>query len=186
MTPWFERSRLLAELAVNKLENCPAGYFQKAEECVKEKVMRQRALSGGHGGGGHHGGGHHGGGGGFRRGGGGWYGGGGPWYGWDYPSELVVDNYTGCQPGVPVDRYGQCMNQTNGVGLIEPGTNATAWTYAMAAASLAGAISGAYHGYKRNNGSVGWAFGWSVFGGLLPFFSIPLSLAEGFGKPEKK
>lgn len=52
-------------------------------------------------------------------------------------------------------------------------------------ASLAGAVSGAYHGYKRHGGSVGWAFGWFVFGGLLPMFSIPLSLAEGYGKPKK-
>lgn len=55
----------------------------------------------------------------------------------------------------------------------------TAWD----ALALAGAVSGIYHGYKRNHGSVGWGLGWGVFGGMLPIVSIPLSIAEGFGKP---
>lgn len=50
-----------------------------------------------------------------------------------------------------------------------------------AAASLIGATSGAYHGYKRNQ-SVGWAIGWFVFGGLLPFLSVPIMFAEGFAE----
>lgn len=49
--------------------------------------------------------------------------------------------------------------------------------------SLAGALSGAYHGYKRNR-HAGWAFAWFLFGGALPIFSIPLSLAQGFAKPK--
>ena len=51
--------------------------------------------------------------------------------------------------------------------------------------SLAGASLGAYHGYRRNHGSVGWAIGWFVFGALIPVLAIPIMLAEGFGKPEK-
>lgn len=45
-------------------------------------------------------------------------------------------------------------------------------------------ILGAYHGYKRNQ-SVGWAFGWFIFGGLFWPFALPLMFATGFGKPKK-
>lgn len=47
--------------------------------------------------------------------------------------------------------------------------------------SAAGVAAGAYHGFKRNN-SVGWAIGWALLGGLFPFITIPVSLAQGFGK----
>lgn len=54
----------------------------------------------------------------------------------------------------------------------------------MAGTALAwgAVIAGVYHGYKRNNGSVGWALAWGLFGGIWPI-SIPLMLAQGFGKP---
>jgi hypothetical protein len=55
----------------------------------------------------------------------------------------------------------------------------------MQAAGMAGAAAGAYHGYKRNN-SVGWAVGWALLGGLVPIITVPLSLAQGFGKKKKK
>jgi len=44
-----------------------------------------------------------------------------------------------------------------------------------------GMAAGAYHGYKRNN-SVGWAIGWALLGGMFPVITIPVSLAQGFGK----
>jgi hypothetical protein len=47
--------------------------------------------------------------------------------------------------------------------------------------STAAAVSGAYHGYKRNE-SVGWAVGWFIFGGLLPMLSVPIMFAEGFAE----
>lgn len=52
------------------------------------------------------------------------------------------------------------------------------------AARLVGATAGAYHGYKRNK-SVWWALGWSMLGGAIPILSLPLSAAQGFGKPKK-
>lgn len=52
-------------------------------------------------------------------------------------------------------------------------------------ASLTGAATGAYHGYKRNN-SIGWAIGWFLLGGLFPIVTIPVSLAQGYGKPRMK
>lgn len=48
-----------------------------------------------------------------------------------------------------------------------------------------GSVAGVYHGYKRNNGSVGWALAWGLIGGIWPI-SIPLMLAQGFGKPLPK
>jgi len=49
--------------------------------------------------------------------------------------------------------------------------------------SLAGLVTGIYHGYKRNN-SAGWALAWGLFGSVMPFISVPLSIAQGYG--EKK
>lgn len=46
---------------------------------------------------------------------------------------------------------------------------------------VAGTTTGAYHGYKRNN-SIGWALVWGFLGGAAPFITIPVSLAQGFGK----
>ena len=47
-----------------------------------------------------------------------------------------------------------------------------------------GSIAGAYHGYKRND-SVGWAIGWSLLGAFWPV-TIPIMVAQGFGKPIAK
>jgi len=51
--------------------------------------------------------------------------------------------------------------------------------------SMAGAITGAYHGYKRND-SIGWGVGWALLGGAFWPITIPISIAQGFGQPEKK
>jgi len=50
--------------------------------------------------------------------------------------------------------------------------------------SLAGTASGAYHGYKRND-SIGRSIGWGLLGGMFPFITIPVSIAQGFGKPKR-
>lgn len=55
----------------------------------------------------------------------------------------------------------------------------TAWSVL----ATAGAASGAYHGYRRNK-SVGWAIAWAVLGAIAPVVTIPVSLAQGFGKPK--
>lgn len=47
--------------------------------------------------------------------------------------------------------------------------------------SLAGMIGGAYHGYKRNGDSVGWAIGWALLGGFWPI-TIPVMIVQGFGE----
>lgn len=55
--------------------------------------------------------------------------------------------------------------------------------YAMLgwAVTVGGAAGGAYHGYKRNR-SVGWAIWWGLMGALFPIFTIPIAIAQGFGK----
>lgn len=72
------------------------------------------------------------------------------------------------------------------LGAVSDGSGNPVLSVAYSLASIAGATTGAYHGYRRNNGSVGWAIGWFIFGGILPFLSVPISLAEGFGKPAAK
>lgn len=63
------------------------------------------------------------------------------------------------------------------VGLSITETVENAWPLV----ATAGAAMGAYHGYKRNN-SVGWAIVWALVGGMFPVITIPVSLAQGFGK----
>jgi hypothetical protein len=57
---------------------------------------------------------------------------------------------------------------------------------AWIAASTIGGVAGIYHGYKRNHGSILWALGWSTLGSFAPFVTIPLSMAQGYGKPQEK
>lgn len=60
-------------------------------------------------------------------------------------------------------------------------TNETLWAI-YGAAGLAGTALGAYHGYRRNN-SLGWALAWGVLGGMFPFVTVPVALAQGLGQP---
>lgn len=39
----------------------------------------------------------------------------------------------------------------------------------------------AYHGYKRNNGSIGWGIGWGILGGLFPIITPAIAVAQGLG-----
>lgn len=52
--------------------------------------------------------------------------------------------------------------------------------------SIASSAVCVYHGYKRNNGSIGWAIGWGFLGGLAPVITPAVAVAQGFGKPKKK
>lgn len=55
-----------------------------------------------------------------------------------------------------------------------------------AALSTASAAACAYHGYRRHRGSIGWAIGWGMLGGIFFPITPAIALAEGFGKPAKK
>lgn len=48
--------------------------------------------------------------------------------------------------------------------------------------TLASAAANGYHGYKRNNGSVGYGLAWALFGGLS---GTGVALEQGFAKPSK-
>lgn len=50
---------------------------------------------------------------------------------------------------------------------------------ALAAASVG--VS-AYHGYKRHDGSIGWALGWGILGGIFPVVTPAIAFAQGLGK----
>ena len=59
---------------------------------------------------------------------------------------------------------------------------------AVSAWTIGGMISGpamAYHGYKRNNGSIGWALGWGFLGWLFFPVTPAIAVAQGFGKPKE-
>jgi hypothetical protein len=44
----------------------------------------------------------------------------------------------------------------------------------------------AYHGYKRNKNSIGWAAGWGFMGLLFPVVTPAVAIAEGYAKPMRK
>ena len=48
--------------------------------------------------------------------------------------------------------------------------------------ALASMAASAYHGTRRNNGSVGWGLGWGVLGMLFPVVTPAVAIAQGFGQ----
>jgi hypothetical protein len=106
----------------------------------------------------------------------------GIWAGPDWSAWSNNEAYPG-----PMDGLGcaPCARAQAGLGTDSIGGPSSLWPFLWSALSLAGAGVGAYHGYKRNNGSVGWAIGWFVFGGLIPVLALPIAAAEGIGKKKK-
>ncbi len=43
-------------------------------------------------------------------------------------------------------------------------------------------VLSAYHGLRRNRGSIGWGLAWGVAGRLFPFLVPALAVAQGFAK----
>ena len=70
----------------------------------------------------------------------------------------------------------------SGLGADMPFPSPPPW---LRAVSMLAAAASAYHGYRRNDESIGWAFGWAFFGSVLPVIALPVALAQGFGKPKK-
>jgi hypothetical protein len=98
------------------------------------------------------------------------------------PGTILVDT-TGSGPGEGrfCRRKLTSRDSADGtLGLLEDNSVGTIYS----AAGLATSIAGAYHGYKRNHGSVGWSIGWFIFGGLIWPLALPIMLAEGFGEPK--
>jgi hypothetical protein len=94
-----------------------------------------------------------------------------------------MKNYYTPVGGLGLSNLGQVSDQMATTETVGPYGLGRAGYAVWSALSLAGASFGAYHGYKRNNGSVGWAIGWFLLGGIAPVITIPVSIAQGFGKP---
>lgn len=47
---------------------------------------------------------------------------------------------------------------------------------------LIGGGLAAYHGYKRNDGSIPWALGWGLLGLNFPILTVAAAAYEGFGQ----
>lgn len=44
-------------------------------------------------------------------------------------------------------------------------------------------VASAYHGYKRNLNSPGWALGWGASGFLFPLVTPVVAIIQGYGEP---
>ena len=51
--------------------------------------------------------------------------------------------------------------------------------------ATASSAASAYHGVKRNNGSIGWGITWGLLGGMFPVLTPAIAVAQGFAKPAK-
>ncbi len=47
---------------------------------------------------------------------------------------------------------------------------------------MAGLALGAYHGYKRSGGSLGWAAIWGFAGAMAPLITAGVAIYQGFGE----
>lgn len=76
-----------------------------------------------------------------------------------------------------VDGIGQASEPI--IVIREPSPFAYAWS---GLSLISGSIS-AYHGFRRNRGSVPWAIGWGLLGGAFPVIVPVLAYLQGFAKP---
>jgi hypothetical protein len=85
-----------------------------------------------------------------------------------YPSITPANGmgaYYGTQPLEPVKGLGE-MDLPSWVNL----------------AGFASMVALTYHGYKRGRGSVGSALLWGLLGGVVWPITLPIAVAQGFGK----
>jgi hypothetical protein len=98
------------------------------------------------------------------------------WY--DVPNQLVVTNQSPSQAASDLlNPYGT-ESQLKGV---DDGPSLMATVYSLL--SIASGAVSAYHGYKRHHGSIGWAIGWGLLGGIFPVITPAIAFAQGIGKP---
>lgn len=86
-------------------------------------------------------------------------------------------------------RLGNAQVQLVGMNIGElgavPDVFAPLRKYALEAGvvSSASAIISAYHGYKRNDDSLKWAFVWGLAGGVLPVIVPLVAVFQGYAEP---
>ena len=76
--------------------------------------------------------------------------------------------------GITFDR-----TKVAGLGEIATPSYSPVW----AGVSIASGALSAYHGVKRNNGSVGWGIVWFFMGSIFPIVTPAIAVAQGFAKP---
>ena len=70
-----------------------------------------------------------------------------------------------------------------GFGAVD--MSSPAWRAYSLLTFVSGCAAG-YHGFKRNNGSIGWALTWWFFGGLAPLITLPVAAFQGYAKPARR
>lgn len=75
----------------------------------------------------------------------------------------------------------ECPNDLGCPGPVGATEESPRLAFRPSAVSMLAGGAAAYHGYKRT-GSIGWAVGWALLGSLVPIVTIPVALAQGFGK----
>jgi hypothetical protein len=85
-------------------------------------------------------------------------------------------------PGLGMSALGQAADSLSPVTVTVRPTGALigAW---WSLSTVSGLLS-AYHGFKRNNGNLGWALAWFLAGSALPVVVPVIAFTQGFGQPE--
>ncbi len=93
---------------------------------------------------------------------------------------MPVNYYQG--PGLGIGALGQAADSLSPVTVpLRPsGALLGAW---WSLSTVSGLLS-AYHGFKRNNGNLGWALAWFLAGSALPIVVPVIAFTQGFARPE--
>lgn len=101
------------------------------------------------------------------------------------------DPYANYNPNAPVSLARKAVGYA-GLGGLAGMYDYAAWraehpvaAVVLPALSVAGAIGAAYHGFKRNRGSIGWTVAWFLCGSAFPIITLPIAAFQGFAKPAR-
>lgn len=84
-------------------------------------------------------------------------------------------------PGLGLSALGQAVDSSPLTVSVRPtGVLIGAW---WSLSTVSGLLS-AYHGYRRNNGNLGWALAWFLAGSALPVVVPVIAFTQGYAKSE--
>jgi hypothetical protein len=84
-------------------------------------------------------------------------------------------------PGLGMSALGQAVDSSPLTVSVRPtGVLIGAW---WSLSTVSGLLS-AYHGYRRNNGNLGWALAWFLAGSALPIVVPAIAFTQGYAKSE--